>query len=60
MYLHLMDATEETTGNAVVVYRSEATGRVWVRPLSEWLGSVSEDGRDGTPKRIPRFERIEP
>lgn len=58
LYRLLMDATDEATMAQVVVYRSEETGRVWVRPLVSWRSYVHAETPDGKATRIPRFERV--
>jgi len=54
LYRLLMDATDEATMTQVVIYRSEETGRVWVRPRASWLDHW--DTSDGT--RVRRFEPV--
>lgn len=47
---------EEATGSAIVAYRSDATGVIWTRPLSNFLGMVKEKGAPSPSVR--RFELI--
>ena len=44
LYTVLGTATHSETGEDMVIYKSEETGKTWVRPLSIWL-SLTEDGR---------------
>jgi len=41
-------------GNAQVVYRCEESGQVWVRPVSEFLGQVTDENG----AEVPRFSRL--
>lgn len=46
-------ATEEASGNSVVIYQGE-DGRVWSRSLDSFLGTVMHDGRE-----VDRFQRLD-
>ncbi len=52
--------TEEQVGEPVIVYHrigpseTYGTNAVWVRPLSDFLGSVIVDGAE-----VPRFQAVE-
>jgi hypothetical protein len=50
--LHL--GIQEATGVDVVVHEVLGTGKIWVRPVSEWTEYVKRDGL-----QVPRFEKIE-
>lgn len=50
LYRLLHEAILEATEEPVVVYRSEADGRIWVRSLREWNQKVQPGVR--------RFERV--
>ncbi|MGH6890493.1 MAG: DUF1653 domain-containing protein [Rhizomicrobium sp.] len=53
LYRVLFVATHSETGEVVVVYSSEQTGELWVRPLSKFTEEVAVGGR-----ATPRFERL--
>ena len=55
-YRLLMEATDEATGQPVMVYRSEQDGRVWVRTAASWLDTVHVEGPGGIARRVRRFE----
>ncbi|MBP9750575.1 MAG: DUF1653 domain-containing protein [Candidatus Peribacteraceae bacterium] len=38
-------ATLEATHEPLVVYRAEADGAVWARPLSQWSETVEHEGQ---------------
>jgi hypothetical protein len=53
VYEWLMEATLEADETLMVVYRQQATGRVFVRPASEFYGTTH------TPNSpVPRFAKI--
>lgn len=47
------NATHSETEENLVVYKSVATGRVWVRPAEMFFGDVVVDG-----KQVPRFKEV--
>ena len=47
-------AVDEATLKPVVVYRENASGRVWTRPLANWSEVVTMD--DG--RKVFRFRRV--
>ena len=55
IYMIVGCATEESSLQAVVVYRSELTGYVWTRPMSDFFGMIKQD--DGRPA-VPRFALV--
>lgn len=56
IYRVIAHATDEATGQPVVVYRSEQDGRVWVRTLANWNETVHGE-ENGKAVRISRFAR---
>lgn len=52
VYKVLFVATEESTGNPIVVYQN-SKGQPWTRPLENFTEIVSRDGYEG-----PRFYRV--
>lgn len=60
IYRLLHFAKIEATMQPVVVYQcdDESDGRIWVRPLSEWLDSVHTEGPGGVEVRVARFEAL--
>jgi hypothetical protein len=53
--LHL--ATDEATGEDIVVYRSLADDRIWVRTAYSWNGTVHHEEPGGIASSIPRFTK---
>ena len=45
VYETLLQATEESTGRAMVAYRSLDDGRVWVRPYDEFFQVIQHEGQ---------------
>lgn len=56
IYRVIAHATDEATGQPVVVYRSEQDGRMWVRTLENWNETVHGE-ENGKAVRIERFTR---
>lgn len=50
-------ATEESTGEQVVIYQSLQDGRVWTRPLSVFKEPVPEGKENPTGQKL-RFEQV--
>lgn len=50
LYEVLMVAELEADLTPVVIYRAEADGRVWVRPVADFISVVELEG-----KTVPRF-----
>lgn len=59
IYRVIAHATDEATGQPVVVYRSEQDGRMWVRSLENW-NQVVGIGDNSDAVRVPRFVRHTP
>lgn len=56
-YIVHSQATVESTGEQVVIYQSLQDGRVWTRPLFEFMSPVPGDKENPT-GQAHRFERI--
>ena len=57
LYHLIYEATDEATEASVVVYRSLADGRVWVRPRASWWEILTHD-KDGNETPTPRFRPV--
>lgn len=55
LYTVLCSARHSETEEWLVVYRAEAAGTLWVRPLVMWNEAVLQDGG-----AVPRFALIDP
>lgn len=56
-YIVLSEACVESTGEPVVIYQSLQDGRVWTRPVAEFLEPVPED-KDNPTGQTNRFEKV--
>lgn len=55
LYRLLHEAIDAATGHPVIVYRSEATGSVFVHQRVDFYTCVRLEGRAGS---VPRFEKV--
>ena len=48
----------EATGEAVVIYRSLTSGKVWVRSLENWSETAEVLDESGIYSEVPRFKYL--
>lgn len=55
MYIVLHTATDEATGDILVIYQSLKNNRIWSRPIDVFLSDVPKDRENSTGQK-KRFE----